>query len=117
MDNKKKQQVLFPPHLLQAMAAKRPSELDAQIALLVSMQFESELTRRFPAQLASRLDFRSAVGKQCFEAFLNGMGYARLFHDSPSAEEEMKEYLSRLDIQAPRLRENPLAPTPDDFLS
>lgn len=111
---KKKQICLFPPHILKKLAKRRPTELHAQIALFVSKTLEEELTRRYPAQL-SRRDFRVSVAKQCFESFLNGMAYARLFHDEPSTEEEMREYLKSLDIEAPRLKENPLDDDDDEL--
>lgn len=111
---KKKQISLFPPHILKKLVKRRPTKLHMQIALIVSKQFEEELTRRYPAQLF-RHDIRVSVAKQCFESFLNGMAYARIFHDEPSTEEEMREYVNSLGIEAPRLRENPLDDDDDEL--
>lgn len=113
MDEKKKQICLFPPSLLKKVASKRPTELHTQIALLVSQQFEQELTRAYPAQL-SRRDIRVRAAHAMFESFLNGMAYARLFHDEPATEKEMKEYLESFGIEAPRLKENPLKDEDDE---
>lgn len=111
---KKKQICLFPPHIFKKLVKRRPTELHMQIALLVSRQFEEELKRRYPTQILPP-DIRVSVAKQCFDSFLNGMGYARLFHDEPSTEEEMREYVNSLGIETPRLRENPLDDDDDEL--